>query len=125
MLIQCKSCEKKFVVPDSAIGPNGRLVQCSSCGNKWTQLPLKIVPLTKDQTIEKNEASEKVLVKKKKKNKKNKNQIPKFSKEYLQKKYNLKIKDAIGVNVENNNLKKNKIGFGFYSYLTIIMVFLV
>ena len=41
MILSCNSCEKKFVVPDNAIGPNGRLVQCSSCGNKWKQFPLK------------------------------------------------------------------------------------
>ena len=39
MIIQCNSCSKKFVVPDGAIKAKGRLVQCSSCGNKWTQYP--------------------------------------------------------------------------------------
>ena len=32
---------KKFLVPDNAIPSSGRLVQCSSCGNKWTQYPEK------------------------------------------------------------------------------------
>ena len=42
MILSCNSCEKKFVVPpDSAIGVNGRLVQCSSCGNKWKQFPIR------------------------------------------------------------------------------------
>ena len=41
MILSCKSCEKKFVVPDNAIGASGRLVQCSSCGNKWKQFPVK------------------------------------------------------------------------------------
>ena len=41
MILSCNSCEKKFVVPDNAIGPSGRLVQCSSCGNKWKQFPIK------------------------------------------------------------------------------------
>ncbi len=40
MILSCNSCDKKFVVPDSAIGATGRLVQCSSCGNKWTQFPI-------------------------------------------------------------------------------------
>ena len=40
MIIQCKSCEKSFSVPDSAITVSGRLVQCGSCGNKWTQFPI-------------------------------------------------------------------------------------
>ena len=41
MILSCNSCEKKFVVPDDAIGKSGRLVQCSSCGNKWKQFPIK------------------------------------------------------------------------------------
>ena len=41
MNIQCNSCQKNFLVPDNAITAKGRLVQCSSCGNKWTQYPPK------------------------------------------------------------------------------------
>ena len=41
MIIQCNSCQKSFVVPDNAITSSGRLVQCSECGNKWTQFPIK------------------------------------------------------------------------------------
>ena len=41
MLVNCNSCQKKFVVPDSAITEKGRLLQCGSCGNKWTQYPIK------------------------------------------------------------------------------------
>ena len=37
MIIQCNSCQKSFNVPDNAITEKGRLVQCSACGNKWTQ----------------------------------------------------------------------------------------
>ena len=40
MILSCNSCEKKFVVPDNAISASGRLVQCSSCGNKWKQFPI-------------------------------------------------------------------------------------
>ena len=40
MILECKSCQKKFIVPDNAITNAGRLVQCSSCGNKWTQFPV-------------------------------------------------------------------------------------
>ena len=42
MKIQCNSCNKTFLVPDNAITNLGRLVQCSSCGNKWTQYPIKL-----------------------------------------------------------------------------------
>ena len=50
MILTCNSCDKKFVVPDNAIGASGRLVQCSSCGNKWKQFPIK-------QRIEKSPAT--------------------------------------------------------------------
>ena len=40
MILTCNSCEKKFVVPDSAITASGRTVQCGSCGNKWKQFPV-------------------------------------------------------------------------------------
>ena len=42
MILSCNSCDKKFVVPDNAIGASGRLVQCSSCGNQWKQFPVEI-----------------------------------------------------------------------------------
>ena len=42
MILSCNSCNKKFVVPDDAITEAGRLVQCSACGNKWKQFPIKI-----------------------------------------------------------------------------------
>ena len=41
MILTCNSCGKKFVVPDNAIGPSGRMVQCSYCGNKWKQFPVE------------------------------------------------------------------------------------
>ena len=41
MIIECTACQKKFSVPNAAITAEGRLVQCSSCGNKWTQFPVK------------------------------------------------------------------------------------
>ena len=41
MILSCNSCGKKFVVPDNAISETGRLVQCSACGNKWKQFPIK------------------------------------------------------------------------------------
>ena len=47
MLINCDACQKKFTVPDSAITVSGRLLQCGSCGNKWTQFPAK------DNTVDK------------------------------------------------------------------------
>ena len=49
MILSCNSCEKKFVVPDNAISASGRMVQCSSCGNKWKQFPVKKTVQTKER----------------------------------------------------------------------------
>ena len=55
MILECKSCQKKFIVPDNAITKAGRLVQCSSCGNKWTQFPVtkKVVKNQKSPNFKK------------------------------------------------------------------------
>ena len=65
MIIICKSCNKNFNVPQNAIPKEGRLVQCSSCGNKWVQFPevskkvdtkksIKPVSLKKTPTIKRS-----------------------------------------------------------------------
>ena len=35
MIITCPKCKKKFDIEDSLIPEKGRLLQCSSCDNKW------------------------------------------------------------------------------------------
>ena len=40
MIIQCKSCSRKFVVQDSDIPKGGRMVQCGYCSVSWHQLPV-------------------------------------------------------------------------------------
>ena len=118
MLLKCLSCEKKFDVPDSAITKLGRLVQCGSCGNKWTQFP-----------IEKNKVEDfktKVPIKTIKKNTiKKKREINLYTDEYLKKKHGLSINDSTKVTSKSNKINKQiKRGFGFYSYLITIVVFL-
>ena len=39
MIIQCKSCSRKFIVQDSDISEKGRNVQCGYCSAVWYQMP--------------------------------------------------------------------------------------
>ncbi len=139
MIIQCTSCDKKFNVPDSAITPAGRLVQCSSCGNKWTQYPEKVKPL-----IPKNIPipSKKVSVKKKITKKKS-GPIP-YSKEYMQQKWGSSLQNYAekkGISKKDKQIaqpkklqKRKSIqinkqpGFGFFNYLitySILLTFFI
>ena len=49
MIIQCKSCSRKFIVKDNDIPKEGRMVQCGYCSVTWHQLPAA----TSTQTIKK------------------------------------------------------------------------
>ena len=127
MIIQCPSCEKKFSVPDSAITADGRLVQCSSCGNKWTQYPEKKENAIKSKISISKKITEKKIgaLPKKKKSPKKKIGPTIYSKEYLEKKHGLKI----GIEASSTNNKRglktsnNKSSyFGFYSYLLISLI---
>jgi len=42
MIIQCKSCSRKFVVNDSDIPEEGRMVKCGYCSVTWHQMPVSI-----------------------------------------------------------------------------------
>ena len=122
MIIQCESCQKKFVVPDSAVTAKGRLVQCSSCGNKWTQYPIK----RKSPKI----ANVKNITKQSKQKVKRKKTsgIDVYSAEYLQKKHGIKIIDPSSSNLKTKGSNQNKIGkkgsvsFGFFNYLITISI---
>ena len=123
MIISCNSCEKKFVVPDQAITIEGRVVQCGSCGNKWRQFPknkekITSVKIKKNKKIPK--ISETKTTKPQKKISKKKREINLYSPEYLAKKH--------GINLNETNDKpitKNKVSFGFYSSLIILLVFAI
>ena len=132
MILSCNSCEKKFVVPDNAISKTGRLVQCSSCGNKWKQFPIaEKQQITPKQTIEENlnkirPTKKKVSQTNKKKNKK-KSGPNLYSPEYLVKKHGIKIDETLVINQKKSNTK-TKVNFGFYNFIivsAIIITFLL
>ncbi len=37
MFIACSSCNSKYLVNSADLKPNGRLVECASCGHQWYQ----------------------------------------------------------------------------------------
>ena len=139
MIIQCTSCDKKFSVPDTAITASGRLVQCSSCGNKWTQYPIK----TKSEPSRPYVTPTKVVPPKKKLNKKKSGPVP-YSKEYMQQKWGTSLENyAVQKGLtkktkkisQPKKIQKQKIlksvekpGFGFFNYIitySILLIFIV
>tara|TARA_Y100001960_G_scaffold81843_1_gene87357 strand:+ start:184 stop:828 length:645 start_codon:yes stop_codon:yes gene_type:complete len=51
MIIQCKSCSRKFIVKDRDIPEEGRMVQCGYCSVNWHQMPVVKLTKTTKQTI--------------------------------------------------------------------------
>ncbi len=39
MILTCPACDKKYLVPDSAIGVEGRQVRCAACRHSWFEAP--------------------------------------------------------------------------------------
>ena len=130
MILSCNSCEKKFVVPDNAIGPSGRLVQCSSCGNKWKQFPIKNEVKKKDKNsivkAIKKTTSKKVvnLIKPKKKKIKKRGKPDLYSPEYLAKKHGILINETKKDTLVQEK-KREKISFGFYNSLLLFIVSII
>ncbi|WP_284124252.1 MJ0042-type zinc finger domain-containing protein [Parerythrobacter aestuarii] len=51
MIIACPACSTRYVVPDSAIGIEGRTVRCAKCKHSWFQDGPEL-ELTGDQEVE-------------------------------------------------------------------------
>ena len=125
MILSCNSCEKKFVVPDNAISASGRLVQCSSCGNKWKQFPSKKPLEFKEKIPNLESAVTKIGRQPKKKPKSKKRTGPNlYSPEYLAKKHGIRINEDSGFS-EKIKENKVKISFGFYNFLIIATIIII
>ena len=133
MILECKSCNKKFLVPDNAITSSGRLVQCSSCGNKWTQYPVKkeirsSKKLKSEEVSKPKEKTNFILPKQNSRKSSKKKSFAKksgpviYSREYLEKKHGIQIKTVSSSNKASKEVIKSNMGFYSYFFITLILI---
>ena len=60
MIIQCKSCSRKFFVSDVKIPQEGRMVQCGHCSSSWHQLPVSAPTKSIKSNINENLSVDKI-----------------------------------------------------------------
>lgn len=51
MILECTECRSRYLVPDSAIGADGRMVRCANCKHSWYQPPVvaELIQRAKDR----------------------------------------------------------------------------
>ena len=60
MIIQCQSCNRKFIVKNEHIPEAGRMVKCGFCSVTWHQMPVNISSKKITESINKNLSIEEV-----------------------------------------------------------------
>ncbi len=130
MIITCNCGLKKFSLPDNSIPAAGRMVQCGSCGLKWKQFPVneinKTEPISNIEKIASKPKQVQPKIQKTKKIKKTSVRKPReidlYSPEYLAKKHGINLNET---SYKPKPVAKNKVSFGFYSSLIILLVFVI
>tara|TARA_B110001454_G_scaffold169174_1_gene159447 strand:+ start:38 stop:523 length:486 start_codon:yes stop_codon:yes gene_type:complete len=116
MIISCNSCYKKFEINSNLIPEEGRLLECSSCNNKWFFKKKKIdqpaLNTNNNETLANNNLSESPTF------------ADKLIEKTIKKKKQLKLKniDISFVNLEKN---KAKVSILNNNILSLILLFII
>ncbi len=57
MILECTECRTRYLVPDAAIGADGRTVRCASCKHSWFQAPPPLDLVTRAEALQSTPAS--------------------------------------------------------------------